>query len=235
MFPSMKTLPPPPSMPLPLADPADSLDELADAAKTLGHPHRLALLQAVLQRESTVEQLALLSGLSITNASQHLQQLKRAGFIQSRRDGKHVLYRGGAGPVSEVLSALQDYLAHQRQEMQRVASDSVNRPEQLEAVSIEALVAKLDDGALLLDVRSPDDYAAGHIPGAVNLPTEALEAHLAQLPRDQAIVAYCGGRYCVLSMRAVALLRARGFQAQRLGDGFPAWKAAGLRVESAPH
>ncbi len=217
-----------------MTESADSLDDLADAAKTLGHSHRLALLQAVLQRESTVEQLALLSGLSVTNASQHLQQLKRAGFIQSRRDGKHVLYRGGTGPVSEVLSALQDYLAYQRQEMRRVASDSVNRPEQLEAVSIEALVAKLDDGALLLDVRAPDDYAAGHIPGAVNLPAEALEAHLAQLPRDQAIVAYCGGRYCVLSMRAVALLRARGFQAQRLGDGFPAWKAAGLRIESAP-
>ena len=89
MVASMKTLPPT----LPMTDPAaDSLDDLAEAAKTLGHPHRLALLQAVLQRESTVEQLALGSGLSVTNASQHLQQLKRAGFIQSRRDGKHVLY-----------------------------------------------------------------------------------------------------------------------------------------------
>ncbi len=232
MVASMKTLPPT----LPMTDPAaDSLDDLAEAAKTLGHPHRLALLQAVLQRESTVEQLALGSGLSVTNASQHLQQLKRVGFIQSRRDGKHVLYRGGAGPVSEVLSALQDYLSHQRQEMRRVAADSVNRPEQLEAVSIEQLTARLDEGALLLDVRSREDYAAGHIPGAVNIPTEELEPHLAQLPRDQNIVAYCGGRYCVLSMRAVALLRARGFQAQRLGDGFPAWKAAGLRVEATRH
>ena len=232
MVASMKTLPPT----LPMTDPAaDSLDDLAEAAKTLGHPHRLALLQAVLQRESTVEQLALGSGLSVTNASQHLQQLKRAGFIQSRRDGKHVLYRGGAGPVSEVLSALQDYLSHQRQEMRRVAADSVNRPEQLEAVSIEQLVARLDEGALLLDVRSREDYAAGHVPGAVNIPTEGLEPRLAQLPRDQDIVAYCGGRYCVLSMRAVALLRARGFQAQRLGDGFPAWKAAGLRIEAARH
>ncbi|MCR2365403.1 rhodanese-like domain-containing protein, partial [Salmonella enterica] len=91
----------------------------------------------------------------------------------------------------EVLSALQDYLSHQRQEMRRVAADSVNRPEQLEAVSIEQLVAKLDEGALLLDVRSREDYAAGHIPGAVNIPTEELEPHLAQLPRDQTIVAYC--------------------------------------------
>jgi rhodanese-related sulfurtransferase/predicted transcriptional regulator len=226
----MKSLPMPLPAPAPLDESPQLLGDLADAAKTLGHPHRLALLQAVLQRESTVEQLAELAGLSITNASQHLQQLKRAGFIQSRRDGKHVLYRAGSGPVADVVVALQLFAAHQRAEMQRVAADSLERPEALEAMSIESLRHPLDDGALLLDVRSRQDYAAGHIPGAVNIPAEELVRHLAELPRGQAIVAYCGGRYCVLSRQAVALLRARGFEAQRLGDGFPAWQAAGLRI-----
>ncbi|MDQ2187176.1 metalloregulator ArsR/SmtB family transcription factor [Alcaligenaceae bacterium A4P071] len=215
--------------------PAETLTELADIAKTLGHAHRLALLEAIFQHESSVERLAELSGLSVTNASQHLQQLRRAGFVQTRREGKHVLYRIGAGPVANVLAALRDYLAHQQAEIQRVVSDSIQHPEHLEGVSIEELMHRLEEGVLLLDVRSEADYAAGHIPGAINIPTEALEDHFAELPRDQDILAYCGGRYCVLSIQAVSLLRAQGFKAHRLGDGFPGWRAAGLRVEAVRH
>ncbi|NVD97756.1 metalloregulator ArsR/SmtB family transcription factor [Massilia sp. BJB1822] len=216
-----------------MIDPATKpLNELADIAKTLGHAHRLALLEAIFQRESSVERLTQLSGLSITNTSQHLQQLRRAGFVQTRRDGKHVLYRIGIGPVANVLAALHDYLDFQQAEIQRVVSGSVHHPEHLEGVSIEKLIAKLEEGVLLLDVRSAEDYAAGHIPGAINIPTEALEQHFAELPRDQDILAYCGGRYCVLSIQAVSLLRAKGFKAQRLEDGFPGWQAAGLRIEA---
>ncbi|AOI82872.1 MULTISPECIES: metalloregulator ArsR/SmtB family transcription factor [Burkholderia] len=216
-----------------IARPTEPLDDLADVAKTLGHPHRLALLEAIFQRESSVERLAELSGLSITNASQHLLQLKRAGFVQSRRDGKHVMYRIGSGPVANVVAALHDYVAHQRTEMRRVIADSVHHPEHLDGVSIEELIDRLKDGALLLDVRSAEDYATGHIPGAINIPTEELERHLGELPRNQNILAYCGGRYCVLSIQAVALLRAKGFSADRVSDGFPGWWAAGLRVEAA--
>ncbi|WP_341773146.1 metalloregulator ArsR/SmtB family transcription factor [Burkholderia anthina] len=215
--------------------PAEPLDALADLAKTLGHPHRLALLEAVFQRESSVEQLAERSGLSITNASQHLLQLRRAGFIQSRRAGKHVLYRIGTGPVANVIAALHDYLDHQHAEMQRVVTDSVDHPERLDGVSIEELIDRLDHGALVLDVRSPEDYAAGHIPGALHIPTEELERRLAELPRQRDIIAYCGGRYCVLSIDAVALLRAKGLHAERVSDGFPGWRAAGMRVETLRH
>lgn len=215
--------------------PLESLDDLANVAKTLGHAHRLALLEAIFKRESSVEQLAEDAGLSITNASQHLKQLRQVGLIQSRRDGKQVLYRVGSGPVANLLAALRDYVSHQQADMQRIISDSIQRPEQLEGVSIEQLLEKLENGALLLDVRSHQDYESGHIPGAINIPTEELDQHLAQLPRNQEILAYCGGRYCVLSIEAVAWLRAQGFQADRVYDGFPGWWAAGMRVETIRH
>lgn len=215
--------------------PVESLDDLANVAKTLGHAHRLALLEAIFKHESSVEQLAQDTDLSITNASQHLKQLRQVGLIQSRRDGKQVLYRIGNGPVANLLAALRDYVSHQQADMQRIISDSIQRPEQLEGVSIEQLLEKLENGALLLDVRSPQDYESGHIPGAINIPTEKLDQHLAQLPRNQEILAYCGGRYCVLSIEAVAWLRVKGFQADRVYDGFPGWWAAGMRVETIRH
>lgn len=215
--------------------PVESLDDLANVAKTLGHAHRLALLEAIFKHESSVEQLAQDTDLSITNASQHLKQLRQVGLIQSRRDGKQVLYRIGNGPVANLLAALRDYVSHQQADMQRIISDSIQRPEQLEGVSIERLLEKLENGALLLDVRSPQDYESGHIPGAINIPTEELDQHLAQLPRNQEILAYCGGRYCVLSIEAVAWLRVKGFQADRVYDGFPGWWAAGMRVETIRH
>ncbi|PHM58491.1 ArsR/SmtB family transcription factor [Xenorhabdus sp. KK7.4] len=211
---------------------AHAINEMADFAKTLGHSHRLTLLEAVFRRESSVEYLAEISGLSITNTSQHLQQLRRAGFVQTRREGKHVLYRIGDGPVANILVALRDYLAYQQTEIQRVVSDSIRYPEHFEGISIEELLSRQEEGVLLLDVRSEEDYAAGHIPGAINIPTETLEHHLEELPRNQDILAYCGGRYCVLSVQAVSLLRSEGFKALRVGEGFPGWRAAGLRVEA---
>lgn len=215
--------------------PIESFDDLANVAKTLGHAHRLALMEAIFKRESSVERLADDTGLSITNASQHLKQLRQVGLVQSRRDGKQVLYRIGSGPIANLLAALRDYVSHQRDGMQRIISDSIQRPEQLEGVSIAQLLEKLENGALLLDVRSHQDYESGHIPGAVNIPAEQLDQHLAQLPRNQEILAYCGGRYCVLSRDAVAWLRAKGFQADRVYDGFPGWWAAGMSVETVRH
>ncbi|WP_338150086.1 metalloregulator ArsR/SmtB family transcription factor [Xenorhabdus bovienii] len=161
-----------------------ALSEMADFAKTLGHSHRLTLVEAIFRHESSVEHLAEISGLSITNTSQHLQQLRRAGFVQTRREGKHVLYRIGDGPVANILAALRDYLAYQQTEIQRVVSDSIHHPEHLEGVSIEELLRRQEEGVLLLDVRSEEDYAAGHIPGAINIPTEALVHHLEELPRN---------------------------------------------------
>ncbi|MBQ1543457.1 MAG: metalloregulator ArsR/SmtB family transcription factor [Caulobacteraceae bacterium] len=208
--------------------------ELAELARSLAHPHRLALLEHVSQGERAVERLAELTGLSMANASQHLQHLRRAGLVQTRRDGKRVLYRLAEGPVEALLAALRRQVEHARGEVRRLVADSLDRRERLEAVSRETLLALMQaEGVTLLDVRPEDEFAQGHLPGALNIPVEELERRLAELPRDQEIVAYCRGPYCVLSVDAVAALRARGLRARRLEDGFPDWKAAGLPVEAA--
>ncbi|GAB1578754.1 ArsR/SmtB family transcription factor [Bordetella petrii] len=216
------------------AHPSDRFDALAELARTLGHAHRLALLEHIAQGERSVERLAELAGLSLANASQHLQLLRRAGLVQTRRDGKRVLYRLGGGPVANVLAALRDFAAYQHAEIQALAADSLHRPERLEGVAIEELLGRMAEGeVVLLDVRPPDEYALGHLPGAINIPAEELAQRLGELPPGRDIVAYCRGPYCVLSTEAVAALQAHGLPARRLGAGFPEWKAAGLQVERA--
>lgn len=208
--------------------------ELAELARTLGHAHRLILLEHIAQGERAVERLAELSGLSVANASQHLQHLRRAGFVQTRRDGKRVLYRLGSGPIVGLLAALREYAEHNRSEIRQLVADSVGQRERLEAISREELLGRMQEGSVtLLDVRPDDEFALGHLPGAINIPVEELGRRLAELPRKQEIVAYCRGPYCVLSANAVAALRAKGFRARRLENGFPDWKAAGLCVETA--
>ncbi|WP_129525784.1 metalloregulator ArsR/SmtB family transcription factor [Achromobacter agilis] len=214
--------------------PAQHFDALAEVAKTLGHAHRLVLLEHVAQGERAVERLAELSGLSVANTSQHLQHLRRAGFVQTRRDGKRVLYRLGTGPVAQLLAALRGYAEHQRAEIKEIIADSIHQRDRLDGVSVDELLGLLDSGSVvLLDVRPAEEFALGHLPGAVNIPPEQLEGRLADLPADANIVAYCRGPYCVLSSDAVAALQARGLRARRLDVGFPEWKAAGLRVEAA--
>jgi len=208
-------------------------EQFADLARVLGHAHRLELLEHASQGERSVERLAQLTGLSVANASQHLQHLRRGGFVQSRRDGNRVLYRLGDGPVLELLAALRCYAERSRAEVREVVTDYFDRLDRLEPVSREELLGRLqDESVTLLDVRPEDEFALGHLPGALNLPFDELERRLAEIPRDQEIIAYCRGPYCVLSFEAVAMLRARGYRVRRLEDGFPEWKAAGLKVEA---
>jgi len=204
-------------------------EQFAELARVLGQANRLELLEHAAQGERSVERLAQLTGLSLANASQHLQVLRRAGFVRSRRDGKRMLYRLGDGPVVELLSALRRYAEDGRAEVRGIVSAYFNRLDSLEPVSREALLERLDEGSvLLLDVRPEDEFALGHLPGALNIPFADLERRLADLPKDTQIVAYCRGPYCVLSFEAVAALRAKGYDIRRLEDGFPEWKAAGL-------
>ena len=204
-------------------------EQFAELARVLGQGNRLELLEHAAQGERSVERLAQLTGLSLANASQHLQVLRRAGFLRSRRDGKRVLYRLGDGPVVELLGALRRYAEHSRAEVRGIVSDYFTKLDLLEPVSREALLERLDDGSvLLLDVRPEDEFTLGHLPGALNIPFADLERRLAELPKDAQIVAYCRGPYCVLSFEAVAALRAKGYDVRRLQDGFPEWKAAGL-------
>lgn len=208
-------------------------DQQAALARCLGNSHRLALLELIAQGERAVERLAELSGLSIANASQHLQQLRRNGFVQTRRDGKHVLYRLGDGPILELIAALGNFGEHHCRQIQSLVSNRHNHRGQLEAISRRELLARLEDNSItLLDVRPEDEYAQGHLPGALNIPVEELDRRLAELPKGQDVVAYCRGPYCILSVDAVTALRAKGINARLMEDGFPEWKAAGLQVET---
>jgi rhodanese-related sulfurtransferase/DNA-binding transcriptional ArsR family regulator len=209
--------------------------EHAELARTLGHAHRLLLLEHVAQGERAVDRLAELTAMSLANASQHLQQLKRSGFVVSRRDGKNMLYRLADGPVAPLLAALRDLADHNRARIGALVSEAAAQRDGLDAVTRDELVARLGDGdVVVLDVRPTEEYAQGHLPGAISLPADEIERRIAELPRDRMIVAYCRGPYCVLSTDAVAALRARGYDARRLADGFPQWKAAGLSVETQP-
>jgi len=206
--------------------------EFAGVAKCLAHAHRLELVEQLAQGERSVEILAEKTGLSIANASQHLQQMRRAGIISPRRDGKFVFYRLVDDSVLDLLAALRRIAERNSAEVERVIRKYFHDRDSLDAVSRDELLAQTRAGLVtVLDVRPPDEFDLGHLPGAVNIPLRELEARLAEIDRSQEIVAYCRGPYCVLSYEAVAELRKKGFKARRLEDGFPEWRAAGLPVE----
>lgn len=207
--------------------------ELAAVAKALGHAHRLELLEHLAQGERSVEALAAKSGISVANASQHLQQLRRTGLASARRDGKRVLYRLTDDAVVGLLGALRQIAERNVAEVERVVASYFRKRDGLEPISRAELMDRMRDGRVtVLDVRPSDEYALAHLPGAVNIPLADLERRLAELPRKLEIVAYCRGPYCVLSFEAVAALRARGFKIRRLEDGLPEWRAAGLPIDA---
>ena len=205
---------------------------LAEIAQALGHANRLELLEHLGQGERNVEDLAARTGLNFANTSRHLQMLRRARLVEATRSGKRVLYRlAGEDVVVPLLSALARVGERNVAEIERVMAQYFRARDALEPVSREQLTERLRDGFVtVLDVRPQDEFALGHIPGALNVPLAELERHLAELPADREIVAYCRGPYCVLAFEAVAALRARGFFVRRLEDGYPEWKACGLPV-----
>jgi ArsR family transcriptional regulator len=208
--------------------------EFAAVARALGSQHRLEILEHLAQGERGVEALAERVGLSIANASQHLQQLRRAGLVTSRRDGKFVLYRLADEAVLGLIAALSGIAERNLAEVDRIRRTYFFDRDNMEPVSREELLQRTRDGLVtVLDVRPPDEFAVGHLPGAINIPLSELEARLTELDPDHEIVAYCRGPWCVLSFEAVAALRARGFEVRRLEDGLPEWRAAGLPVEVA--
>ena len=203
----------------------------AAIAKTLGHAHRLELLEQLGQGERSVEILADKARLSVANASQHLQQLRRAGIVTTRRDGKFVYYRLADDAILDLMAALGRIAERNVAEVQQVMRRYFRDRDSLEPISRQELRKRLRSGTVtVLDVRPEDEFALGHLPSAVNIPLKALKARLSELDPSQEIVAYCRGPYCVLSYEAVAALRTRGFQVRRLQDGFPQWRAAGLPI-----
>jgi ArsR family transcriptional regulator len=205
--------------------------QFAAVAKSLGHAHRLELLEQLAQGERSVDVLAQRTGLSIANASQHLQHMLRTGLIANRRDGKFVFYRLADDAVLDLLASLRRIAERNVAEVARVVRDYFDSRDAMEAISREELMQRMRAGTVtVLDVRPEDEFALGHVAGAVNIPLRALEKRLSEFDPSLEIVAYCRGPYCVLSYEAVASLRARGFKVRRLEDGLPEWRAAGLPV-----
>lgn len=209
-------------------------EQFAELARTLGHAHRLELLEHLAQGERSVEVLAERCRLSVANASQHLQHLRRGGFVMSRRQGKRVFYRLSNDLVLAALTALRGLAEQNLADVREIIGSYFGKLDDLEPVPRRELLQRLRDGSVtLLDVRPEDEFDLGHLPGALNIPLPELMQRLSELPAKQEIIAYCRGPYCVLSFEAVAVLRARGFKVRRLEDGFPEWRAAGLAVETA--
>ncbi len=209
--------------------------QFARVSKALASPHRIELVELLAQGPRTVEALARLSDMSLANTSQHLQVLRAAGLAEATREGLFVTYRLADPKVSELFLALRSVAEARLAEVERIKRGFLAERDQLEEIDEAALRRRVREGAVtLLDVRPPEEYAAGHIPGAISLPLPELVRQLADLPRRTEIVAYCRGPYCVLAVEAVALLRRKGFRALRLEDGVLDWAAQGLRVVPTP-
>jgi rhodanese-related sulfurtransferase len=207
-------------------------DEFARVAKALASGRRIELVDVLANGERTVEALAGEVGLSVANTSQHLQILRQAGLVGSRRQGTSVHYRLAGPEVFELWRTLRTLAASRLAEVERLAVAYLGGRDDLEPVTREELARRLEDGddLVVLDVRPAAEYAAGHLPGAVSIPVGELRRRLAELPADREIVAYCRGPYCAFAHEAVELLRDEGFAARRLEDGLPEWQAARLAV-----
>ncbi len=206
--------------------------QFARIAKAMGSGYRLEMVEFLAQEERSVEELAWLVGLTVANASQHLQQLRQAGLVKNRKVGQRVFYRLAGEDVVMLLSALREVVERHLGDVRSLIEDYLEVKDSLEPVPARRLLERIRSGLVtVLDVRPPEEYAAGHLPGAVNVPLEELEKHLDALEADQEIVAYCRGPHCVLAFDAVARLREKGFDARRLEGGLPEWRLEGLPVE----
>ncbi|MDW8468942.1 MAG: metalloregulator ArsR/SmtB family transcription factor [Burkholderiales bacterium] len=207
-------------------------EAIGRVAAALASAARLKLLEYVAQRERSVETLAAMAGLSVANASKHLQALRQAGLVSARKEGLRVYYALAGDDVARLLAALREVAERRAADVERLVRDFLAQRDALEPVPASELLERAKKGLVtVLDVRPEEEYAAGHLPGAINVPLERLERAIARLPRRKEIVAYCRGPYCLLAFEAVAKLRRLGFRARRLQNGFPEWRAAGLPVE----
>ncbi|MBI1251654.1 MAG: metalloregulator ArsR/SmtB family transcription factor [Alphaproteobacteria bacterium] len=206
-------------------------ESFAEIAKAAAHPHRLALMEHLAQGERNVDALATVTGLNLANASQHLQSMRRAGLLSARRDGKFTLYRLADDSVLDLLDAIGRIATSNAAAVKEVVSSYFNERDAMEPVTRRELRQRMKAGTVtVLDVRPAEEFALGHVPGAINVPVGDLKRRLADLPRSKEIVAYCRGPYCVFAFEAVAALRAAGYKARRLEDGLPHWRADGLPV-----
>jgi rhodanese-related sulfurtransferase/predicted transcriptional regulator len=205
--------------------------QLARVALALGSPGRLQILEYVAQGERSVEALAGMSGLSVANTSKHLQALRQSGLVTARKEGLRVYYLLAGDDVVALVSALRAVAERRVAEVERLVEIWLAHRDEMEPVRAAELLERAKKGLVtVLDVRPAEEYAAAHIPGAINVPLDKLESFLSRLPKRKEVVAYCRGPYCLMSFDAVDRLRKRGWRARRLENGLPEWRAAGLPV-----
>lgn len=207
---------------------------IAKVAQALASGNRLQLLEFMAQGERSVDALAAMAGVTVANASQHLQALRRAGLVTARKEGQRVYYRVAGDDVVRLYDGLRVVAESRLAEVRQLVNEFLGDRGALEPVLAQELLARAKKGLVtVLDVRPREEFAAGHLPGAVNIPMDRLESELARLPKKREVVAYCRGPYCLMSFDAVLKLRQRGWKARRLHEGYPEWKAAGLPIESS--
>ncbi|MCP4288010.1 MAG: metalloregulator ArsR/SmtB family transcription factor [Gammaproteobacteria bacterium] len=210
----------------------DLFNQFARVAKALSNGYRLELLEFLAQGERSVDALAKVSGLTVANTSQHLQQLRQAGLVVNRKQGHKVIYRLSGLDVAALLGSLRDVAEQRLADVNRLVEDYLEVKDSLEPIPANELLDRARDGLVtVLDVRPTEEYASGHLPGAINIPLAELEKQLDKLDPDHEIVAYCRGPHCVLAFDAVAKLRKQGINARRLDGGLPEWQLEGLPVE----
>jgi ArsR family transcriptional regulator len=207
------------------------LEEYALVARALSAPARLSLLEQLAQGERGVEALADKTGLTVANCSQHLQQLRRAALVTSRRDGKAVIYRLTDAKTLALMDLLRIVAERNLAQVERILRGLSDGQDAPEPISREDLAARLVEGSVtVLDMRPADEYASAHIPGARNITLADLERILPSLDPGTEIVAYCRGPYCIYAHQAVAALRKHGLNAKRLDGGLPEWREDGRPV-----
>jgi rhodanese-related sulfurtransferase/DNA-binding transcriptional ArsR family regulator len=207
-------------------------EQFARIAKAIANPHRLELIAVLAQGERSVEALAKETALSIANASQHLQALREAHLVAARKEGLHVYCRLSDPAVYELVQVIRELAERQLAEVERIVNTYVTERATMEPVTLNELLSRLHEpGLVILDVRPALEYAQGHIAGARSIPIDELESRLNELPKEQEIVAYCRGAYCVFADEAVELLTARGNPVRRMRQGYPDWALAQLPTE----
>ena len=212
----------------------DLFAQFARVGKALSNGNRLELLEFLAQGERSVEQLSTVAGLTVANTSQHLQQLRHAGMVVCRKEGLKVYYSISGDDVITLLDTLRAVAERHVTDVQHLVNTYLTVKDSLEPIPRTELLERARDGLItVLDVRPPEEYASGHVSGAVNIPLKDLEKWIKKLDKNQEIVAYCRGPHCVLAFDAVARLREKGINARRMEDGYPEWKTAGLPIEES--
>jgi len=206
-------------------------EQVARIGKAVASPKRLELIELLCQGEKTVETLAAQAEISVKLASAHLKELRLARLVESRKDGRYVLYRLTSTSVADLWVALRSEAEERLVELQAALANIVAHRSDLQGLDRKSILKKAAAGeVLVLDVRPADEYATAHLPYARSLPVDELRKRLSELPRDVPVVAYCRGPFCLMARDAVELLRKKGYRAVHLADGVAEWRARGLPI-----